>query len=301
MSDVNVEDLDIIGTYDDLDEEQQSYIQAEILLTQALFDKQKEKIDKIKEEQESNKIAILLLLTTLIKDIKLNEGILNIDKTTSDKLIKKMNDEINKISKNEIINEKSNIKDILNDVVDKSYDINSYLSEKGNKDYKPTTISKDDKNNIMNEKIDNLTHEDRLTNNKTNLFTTIKNEIEAFLVGAISLEILKIQLNKDLDSNKFMSDRLINDQITRKSNGGKLSWMKDNGIKRKIYISVLCSTTCQACKELHGKIFKFDDNSIEIPRHVHCYCFWSFVPIFYSDLDDENITWDNFIDWESDK
>lgn len=297
MSDINLDDLDIIGTEDDLTEEEKSYYEHELELTRELYNKQQEKIEDIKKEQEDNKTAILLLLMSLIKDIQLNEGILNIDKNTSDKLVKKMNTEINKISKNEIIGEKTNIKNILNEVTTLGYDINSYLSSMGNSDYSPTKLSDKDKKTIMNEKVNGLTHEDRLTNNKNNIFDTIKNEIESFLVGAISLDVLKKTLQKDLDTNKFMSDRLIKDQITRKTNDGKNSWMKDNGTKRKIYVSVLCSTTCQACKEMHGKIFKYEDNSIEIPRHVNCYCFWASIPVFNVDFSDENITWDNFIDW----
>ena len=149
----------------------------------------------------------------------------------------------------------------------------------------------------MGEKIEGLTHEDRLINNKNNLFDTIKNEIGIFLTGAISLELLKIQLEKDLDSNKFMSNRLIRDQITRKLNQSKIVWDKDNDIKEKLYNSVLCSTSCKSCVELHGKIFRIDDETIQIPRHVNCYCYWSSVINFSVQWVDE-VNWDDFIDWQ---
>ena len=294
---MEIKDLDIIGTYDELTEEQIEFYNYELELTSRLIQEQEEKIKDIEEKQKSNKETILLLLLGLIKGMEMSEGILNISEKESKELIKKINKEINNISKNEIINEKTNINEILNDVIEKGYDINSYIRNKGDKAYKPKNISKENKNRIMGEKIEGLTHEDRLINNKNNLFDTIKNEIGIFLTGAISLELLKIQLEKDLDSNKFMSNRLIRDQITRKLNQTKLVWDKDNDIKEKLYNSVLCSTSCRSCVELHGKIFRIDDETIQIPRHVNCYCYWSSVINFSVQWVDE-VNWDDFIDWQ---
>ena len=294
---MEIKDLDIIGTYDELTEEQIEFYNYELELTSRLIQEQEEKIKDIEEKQKSNKETILLLLLGLIKGMEMSEGILNISEKESKELIKKINKEINNISKNEIINEKTNINEILNDVIEKGYDINSYIRNKGDKAYKPKNISKENKNRIMGEKIEGLTHEDRLINNKNNLFDTIKNEIGIFLTGAISLELLKIQLEKDLDSNKFMSNRLIRDQITRKLNQSKIVWDKDNDIKEKLYNSVLCSTSCRSCVELHGKIFRIDDETIQIPRHVNCYCYWSSVINFSVQWVDE-VNWDDFIDWQ---
>ena len=294
---MEIKDLDIIGTYDELTDEQIEFYNYELELTSRLIQEQEEKIKDIEEEQKSNKEAILLLLLGLIKGIEISDGILNISEKESKKIIKKINKEINNISKNEIINEKTNINEILNDVIEKGYDINSYIRNKGDKAYKPKNISKENKNRIMGEKIEGLTHEDRLINNKNNLFDTIKNEIGIFLTGAISLELLKIQLEKDLDSNKFMSNRLIRDQITRKLNQSKIVWDKDNDIKKKLYNSVLCSTSCKSCVELHGKRFRIDDETIQIPRHVNCYCYWSSVINFSVQWVDE-VNWDDFIDWQ---
>ena len=294
---MEIKDLDIIGTYDELTDEQIEFYNYELELTSRLIQEQEEKIKDIEEKQKSNKETILLLLLGLIKGMEMSEGILNISEKESKELIKKINKEINNISKNEIINEKTNINGILNDVIEKGYDINSYIRNKGDKAYKPKNISKENKNRIMGEKIEGLTHEDRLINNKNNLFDTIKNEIGIFLTGAISLELLKIQLEKDLDSNKFMSNRLIKDQITRKLNQSKIVWDKDNDIKEKLYNSVLCSTSCKSCVELHGKIFKIDDETIQIPRHINCYCYWSSVINFSVHWIDD-VNWNDFKDWQ---
>lgn len=294
----NLNELNIVGEYNELTEEQKEFYRYELELTQKLIEVQQDKIKEIEEEQKSNKEAILLLLLGLIKGIEISDGILNISEKESKKIIKKINKEINNISKNEIINEKTNINEILNDVIEKGYDINSYIRNKGDNGYKPKNISKKDKNKIMGEKIEGLTHEGRLKNNKNNLFDTIKNEIGIFLTGSISLDILKTQLEKDLDSNKFMSNRLIKDQITRKLNQSKIIWNKDNDIKEKLYNSILCSTSCKSCVELHGKIFKIDDETIQIPRHINCYCYWSSVINFSVHWIDD-VNWDDFIDWES--
>ena len=107
----------------------------------------------------------------------------------------------------------------------------------------------------MNEKIKRKTHEDRISTNKTNLFDIIKSDINSFLLGIFTLDILKTKLETNLDINNYNTGRLIKDQISRKFNQMKIQWFKDNGIKKKKYNSIMCPTTCGSCAEMNGKIF----------------------------------------------
>ena len=86
----NLNELNIVGEYNELTEEQKEFYRYELELTQKLIEVQQDKIKEIEEEQKSNKEAILLLLLRLIKGIEISDGILNISEKESKKIIKKI-------------------------------------------------------------------------------------------------------------------------------------------------------------------------------------------------------------------
>ena len=203
MSNIN-ENLDYIGTIEDISEEKKEYMELELLLTEELYNENQKKIEDLQKKEEKNKNDILLILLGLIKGVELTDDVLNVDKTTANKLIKNINKEIDKICNNEIISEKSNINNILNEVIDYSYDFNNYLMSEGNSDYKTTKLNNKIKKDILNEKINKKTHEDRITDNKKNLFKNIKEDINNFIMGIVTLDLLKRKsiINKLLKKNK---------------------------------------------------------------------------------------------------
>ena len=287
-----------IISFNDLSKEQKEYYEYELQLTKNLYSYEQEKIDKLKKKQENNKEKLLSLLLLLIKGIKLNNGYLNINEGNLNKLMKKINKEIDDIFKNEIIYEKIEIEKILNEVIDFSYDINSYLITLGDDSYNTTELSNVIKTKILNSKIENKTYKDRIEKNKNKISDKIKKNIEKFLIGTITLESLKELLDKNLGTNNFNTERLTKDQISRKYSSIKEQWAKDNNIKMKIWISILCDTTCGKCKQRHLKVFDVKDNSIEIPTHVNCYCYWFYVPLKNYKINKDKISWKEFLKWK---
>ena len=287
-----------IISFNDLSKEQKEYYEYELQLTKNLYSYEQEKIDKLKKKQESNKEKLLSLLLLLIKGIKLNNGYLNINEGNLNKLMKKINKEIDDIFKNEIISEKIEVEKILNEVIDFSYDINSYLTSLSDDSYNPTELSDVIKTKILNSKIENKTYKDRIEKNKNKISDKIKNNIEKFLIGTITLEALKELLDKNLGTNNFNTERLAKDQISRKYSSSKEQWAKDNNIEVKIWISILCDTTCGKCRQRHLKVFDIKDNSIEIPAHINCYCYWFYVPLKNYKINKDKISWKEFLKWK---
>ena len=287
-----------INSFNDLSDEQKEYYEYELQLTRDLYSYEQEKIYELKKEQKTNKGKLLSSLLLLIKGIKLNNGYLNINENNSSKLIKKINKEIDDIFKNEIISEKIEIEKILNEVIDFSYDINSYLTSLSDDSYNPTELSDVIKTKILNSKIENKTYKDRIEKNKNKISDKIKNNIEKFLIGTITLEALKELLDKNLGTNNFNTERLAKDQISRKYSSSKEQWAKDNNIEVKIWISILCDTTCGKCRQRHLKVFDIKDNSIEIPAHINCYCYWFYVPLKNYKINKDKISWKEFLKWK---
>ena len=276
---------------------EEEYIDIENYFTEELYSKEHKKITKIQKNEKSNKRELLLFLLSLISSFDIVDGVLNIPQNKIKEITKEINAEIDRICSEEIINTTQETNDILIDTIDTGYNMNSYILSIGSDDYIPTVLDEDIKNNIMNEKIKGKTHEDRISTNKTNLFDIIKSDINSFLLGIFTLDILKTKLETNLDINNYNTGRLIKDQISRKFNQMKIQWFKDNGIKKKKYNSVMCPTTCEACAVMNGRIFDVNDNTIQIPRHVNCYCYWSTVVENWN-YDGKNPTWDDFLKWD---
>ena len=276
---------------------EEEYIDIENYFTEELYSKEHKKITKIQKNEKSNKRELLLFLLSLISSFDIVDGVLNIPQNKIKEITKEINTEIDRICSEEIINTTQETNDILIDTIDTGYNMNSYILSIGSDDYIPTILDEDIKNNIMNEKIKGKTHEDRISTNKTNLFDIIKSDINSFLLGIFTLDILKTKLETNLDINNYNTGRLIKDQISRKFNQMKIQWFKDNGIKKKKYNSIMCPTTCGSCAEMNGRIFDVNDNTIQIPRHVNCYCYWSTVVENWN-YDGKNPTWNDFLKWD---
>lgn len=276
---------------------EEEYIDIENYFTEELYSKEHKKITKIQKNEKSNKRELLLFLLSLISSFDIVDGVLNIPQNKIKEITKEINTEIDRICSEEIINTTQETNDILIDTIDTGYNMNSYILSIGSDDYIPTILDEDIKNNIMNEKIKGKNHEDRISTNKTNLFDIIKSDINSFLLGIFTLDILKTKLETNLDINNYNTGRLIKDQISRKFNQMKIQWFKDNGIKKKKYNSIMCPTTCGSCAEMNGRIFDVNDNTIQIPRHVNCYCYWSTVVENWN-YDGKNPTWNDFLKWD---
>lgn len=276
---------------------EEEYIDIENYFTEELYSKEHKKITKIQKNEKSNKRELLLFLLSLISSFDIIDGVLNIPQNKIKEITKEINTEIDRICSEEIINTTQETNDILIDTIDTGYNMNSYILSIGSDDYIPTILDEDIKNNIMNEKIKGKSHEDRISTNKTNLFDIIKSDINSFLLGIFTLDILKTKLETNLDINNYNTGRLIKDQISRKFNQMKIQWFKDNGIKKKKYNSIMCPTTCGSCAEMNGRIFDVNDNTIQIPRHVNCYCYWSTVVENWN-YDGKNPTWNDFLKWD---
>ena len=57
-----------------------------------------------------------------------------------------------------------------------------------------------------------------------------------------------------------------------------MQWLKDNKVKKKLLNCRFCNS-CEDCKADHHRIFDMDDNTIVLPRHVRCMCFWSNINV----------------------
>ena len=285
--------------YEELTEEQIKYTNYEEELTEYMLDEQQKQIEEIKKEQDKSKDYLFLYLLELIKDYDVSsEGLLELDNNIITDILNKVNKKIEKELSKEKKNETKMIDKLLNNTIMQGYYLNSFLTSLGNKDYVTTKINDNIKNKILNEKIDNKTYIERINKNKDTIYNNLKDTIKSFINGTISFTILKKQININSDVNKFYSDRLANDQTSRKYNQSKMQWLKDNKVKKKLLNCRFCNS-CEDCKADHHRVFEMDDNTIVLPRHVRCMCFWSNINVYDWDYKG-NISLKDFNEWLGD-
>ena len=285
--------------YEELTEEQIEYTNYEEEMTRYILDEQQKQIEEIKKEQDKSKDYLFLYLLELIKDYDVSsEGLLELDNNIITDILNKVNKKIEKELSKEKKKETNMIDKLLNNTIVQGYYLNSFLTSLGNKDYVTTKISDNIKDKILNEKIDNKTYIERINKNKDTIYNNLKDTIKSFIEGTISFGILKKQINVNSDVNKFYTDRLTNDQTSRKYNQSKMQWLKDNKVKKKLLNCRFCNS-CEDCKADHHRIFDMDDNTIVLPRHVRCMCFWSNISVYDWDYKG-NISLKDFDKWLGD-
>ena len=285
--------------YDELTEEQIEYTNYEEELTRYILEEQQKQIEEIKKEQDKSKDYLFLYLLELIKDYDVSsEGLLELDNNIITDILNKVNKKIDKELLKEKKNETNMIDKLLNNTIMQGYYLNSFLTSLGNKDYVTTKISDNIKDKILNEKIDNKTYIERINKNKDTIYNNLKDTIKSFVEGTISFGVLKKQINVNSDVNKFYTDRLTNDQTSRKYNQSKMQWLKDNKVKKKLLNCRFCNS-CEDCKADHHRVFDMDDNTIVLPRHVRCMCFWSNINVYDWDYKG-NISLKDFNEWLGD-
>ena len=285
--------------YEELTEEQIEYTNYEEELTEYMLEEQQKQIEEIKKEQDKSKDYLLLYLLELIKDYNVSsEGLLELDDNIITDILNKVNKKIEKELSKEKKKETNMIDKLLNNIIVQGYYLNSFLTSLGNKDYVTTKISDNIKDKILNEKIDNKTYIERINKNKDTIYNNLKDTIKSFVEGTISFTILKKQINVNSDVNKFYTDRLTNDQTSRKYNQSKMQWLKDNKVKKKLLNCRFCNS-CEDCKADHHRIFDVNDNTIVLPRHVRCMCFWSNINVYDWDYKG-NISLKDFNEWLGD-
>lgn len=220
------------------------------------------KRDIIKKKQDKNKETILALISALAILGELEKL----------KKLEMVNNEIENIFKSEFLLETEYLEQILNDICKYSYDMNSFILKLGNiniSNIYDANVSQ----TIINEKIENKTNKQRIKDNKENLKDKLINNIQLFVEGVITLNTLISIVEKIYKSNADKTNTMFDNEIHRCTNKSILAWINNNNIKKVMYVSKLETRTCTECREDHGKIFNIEDAK-ELPRHVHCVCFY---------------------------
>lgn len=227
-------------------------------------------ISDIKNKQDEDYKYIYAFVASLLLEYTISEEKLKLSVTERVTEYKKVNDLINKIFLNQIKNQTKNISDILKDTA------NKMIKHLSGSSKNPWNISNKNVKNILNTEIDGKTYSDRIYDNKNAIAKLLKKQIKGLLDGKTSVNEIKDLIKKTFGTNDYITDRLVENEISRVCRALDEQYFIDNNIIDLVYCGILDSHICEKCFDLDGKEFKRDDpNRPKLPKHIKCRCFYA--------------------------
>jgi SPP1 gp7 family putative phage head morphogenesis protein len=207
--------------------------------------------------------ALLLEYTIVDEKLKLT----TVEKATE---YKKATELINKTFTGELKSEITKVTGILKITMNKMINhLNSGSSNAWNVSNKIT-------NDILNITIDGKNYSDRIYDNKNKIAKILKKQIKDLLDGKTSVNKIKDLVKKTFNTNDYMTDRLVENEISRVCRALDEQYFIDNNVQELIYVAKLDAKVCGACWELDGREYKTNDkNRPMLPLHPRCRCYYA--------------------------
>lgn len=257
-------------------------------------------INKIKDTNKNqllNEIALIMLKYN-IKDSEMD-----LTKAEQSKVYTNICNKINYMLTNEYKIEEKTIKGILLESATDSYYINSFATSL-DINYKLKVVSDEELEKIINKKICGDIWSNRLWKNKTELRKDIKLQVKKFLSGETTVNEISNILEKKYKNNRYVTSRLVNDNIAHVQEESNKLWKKKHNIKEDMYIGTLDYKICHKCSPYDGQVFSIDEGP-EPPLHVGCRCTriamvegWE-PSIRIDNVTKENIKWTTYENWKN--
>lgn len=232
-----------------------------------------ENIDSLKKEL-LNKIANVILY------YKVTDEYLDLKQGEITKIYTLLSSLINKEVTNNKNNNKKIISNILNNTVKDKYYGNEYLINSNFKiNFKLKKLTNKEFEKIVNSKINNLNWSSRWDNNKDQISKLLKQKSLEFLKGETSVNQISNEISKIFKTDKFVTNRLVQDQIARCSAEANELVFKNKNIELVYYSATLDTKTCNDCSVYDNKEYAVEDTTRpKLKRHIGCRCTYIAIP-----------------------
>lgn len=298
-------DKDIKG-FNKLTKGQQFFVSNFIEMAQELYDQGEKALKPIIELQNKNAKELLNLISNIMLEYNIKDDILSLTALEKKKLIKQLDKQINSMALAEYENENKTLTDKLSDIIREKYNFNSYLLAFGI-DFEISKIKEIDLKRILNHKVKGENYSKRIWKNRNKIAKQLRIEIRDFCNGNTNVNEIAKKIRKRFEVNKFLTERLVRNEICRVQNAVNEQFFKDNEAEYLLYSATLDSKTCSKCAASDGKVYRFNDtNRPELPRHVNDRCTYIQLPNKdfrptkrLNNITKEDIDYQTFKEWES--
>ena len=258
------------------------------------------------KKRNLNKGQLIKELSKIMFEFNILNDCLSINKAQQSKLYKKLSIKLDEMFNDEYLTERDCIKEILSNCAKDSYYINSFVTSIGIS-YTLKPVSNSILQKIIKHKIDGKMWSDRLWENKKNLRKDLKVQVKKFLNGEINVNEISNILEKKYSNNKYVTKRLVNNEISLVQNMANDVWNKNHNVNYVMWDATLDNKTCNDCGSLDGKVFPSDDIPYDGHKHVLCRC--CTIPLVNKDwkptyrrdnLNKTKIQWTDYETWKKD-
>jgi phage putative head morphogenesis protein, SPP1 gp7 family len=284
--------------------EQQFFNDKTLEFAEEIYNKNEEKLLEAYKGQIKNRDDLLSKIAKILLSYNIADNILKINATEKKLLYSELSDLIVSDIKSELDFETNLTKDILTSVGKEKFNTNNYIYSLG-ADFNLTQLSDEALEKIINRKVDDKLWSDRLYTNKNDMCMTLQDEIEKFLKGETNVNQIEQKIIDRYDTNKYETERLVQDNICRVQEGANDVWQQEHGIKKVMYMATLDGKVCSKCAQFDTKVFDIDKKPVEIPQHPFCRCVYislvneNWRPKMRLDNETkENINWQSYEEWK---
>lgn len=264
--------------FNKLTREQQFYVSNFIKLLSEIYNSVNQPLRNIFKLQNLSEEQLLKLIADIMLKCNIEDTKMNISLSNQKQLIKDLDKKINYLIKSECKNETSILTETLLDVAKQSYNISNYLLLLGT-DFNINKISYKKLKQILDKKIKGKNYDDRIWNNRNIIAKKLKVNIREFLSGNISCNDIEREIRNIFKVDKYLSERLIRNEVARVQNEVNEVWFEDNEVEYLLYSATLDRRTCSICASDDGKVFESNDsNRPMLPRHVGDRCTYIALP-----------------------
>lgn len=257
--------------------------------------------DEIYSEQKEGLKKLLNALGEILLFYTITDNILKLTSKEKRHIKHKLFKIISNSFDSQVKLEEKKINEILNNSISTNYYKKVYILSLGTKvDVKKLKL--DIVNKIINGVVEgnNWTH--RSWTNKKDLEDILKRDIGKFLDGLITVNDIKAKVEKRFNTNAYITNRLINNEIARCQFEINDYFANEYGIEQQQFMAMLDSKTTQTCRGLDGSIFDVNDpNKPKIPQdtHIGCRSCYINIPTGNWELNTKNkgSIWSNFSKW----
>lgn len=256
-------------------------------------------------EQKEGLKKLLNELGEILLTFNIVDSVLKLTNKEKIRIKTKLNEIISNSFKKQCDLERKKINQILKDAILNNYYKKIYILSLGAKaDIKKINDKIVEK--IINGAVEGKNWTYRSWTNKKELENILKRDINRFLNGEITVNDIKAQVEKRFNTNAYVTNRLIDNEIARCQFEINDYFANEYGIEEQQFMAMLDKRTTEKCRNLNGKVFKVNDpNKPKIPQdtHVGCRSCYVNIPSREWELKTENKSsiWKNYSKWYKEK
>lgn len=229
----------------------------ELELMEEIYDDLDSELKKIYQEQKSDKEELLKELALLLLYYSVVDNVLKIKRVDRIIVSTKICNKVIKFIEKESSNQVKITKTLLNSTVSKLSKFYNYKLK--------------DTEKITNKAIEGKAYSERIWKNNKKISEYLRKQVDDFIHGKISIDKIKLNIEKTFKTSRYNAERLVEDTISRARSDVFEEFCKFTGVKKLRRNEVLDGKTCADCKNADGDVYDFNDPARPyLPEHVKC-------------------------------